>query len=612
MSALRSSRVPCVALLGALVALAPACVRKVEPPPETVGGFEVHVDFERAPSPGIVLATCPCPLPGCEQTDLCPGGPGDPNVEPDGVFIPFNDDQRVAQFYVDIVAVGTRGTKPFPLTGPVSISTSHGEVVGVTTRTNLTDGVAEDVLVRLRRTPGPTHIWVVDNLNRDDGAPPSWAVGTSDATLWFDQPSVADIQRTNDECCNPMQGQRVEVTDGELYVTRTTGNGFNVQDLRTPEWGGIFVFAFNGIEGLRVGTKLLALGGAVTEFQSSTQLTEPVYVPVNGLCGDVRGAGEGGQDTDEEETGIARARCPRGSECVRDEEGVERCTPDGDPGLDDFGRRVCTPGNDASCPTGMECKAIEGQGSFCQVRPLDMNPEAFPEAPYCGPIRTSNNLDIEALEGSLVRITGTGASGVRLEGLPVCKQPDGLEGQEALDAVRSLCNPLDFDDGEPRTDCAIAKNGEPLLKDLEGRYCFRGNQACRDNGRAPTEVRSSCFDNGDASIPRCQLAEPGDPVLVDGDPASGEAQVCRGTLDDFLMSGFTSFGQAKVYFEDAGGVTRCATVNFDGLTGFNPLEQQEQGVRWRSLTGTLRQVRFRSESGYWILDVRFPEDLEPL
>lgn len=604
-----SARLSAVVLLGALCALAAACVRKVEPPPETVSTFEVHVDFERSPAPGIVLATCPCPAGGCQgPADLCPGAPGDPANE---VFIPYNG-ERTAQFYVDIVAVGTRGTKPFPINGPVKLAVSHGEVLVSGSQTNLTDGVAEDWPVRLRRTPGPTHIWVEDTLNRDDGSPPSFARGASDATLWFDQPTIADLQRTNDECCNSLQGQRVEITSGDLYVTRTTGNGFNVQDLRTPEWGGLFVFAFNGIEGLRVGSKLLALGGAVTEFQSSTQITEPIYTPVNGLCGDVRGAGEGGQDVDEEESGIARARCPRGSQCVRDAEGVERCTPDGDASLDELGRRVCTPGSGA-CPTGMECRTIEGQGSFCQVRPLDMNPEAFPEPPYCGPINTGNDLDIEALEGSLVRITSSSGAGVRLEGLPVCKRPDGLEGDEALAAVRSLCSPLDFDDdGAPRVDCTQGANGEPLLRDASGRVCFRGNQACRDTGRSPTEVRSSCFDTGDNTIPRCELAAPGDPLLVDGDPASGEAQICRGTLDDFLMSGFQSFGQAKVFFEDAGGVTRCATVNLDALTGLDVFELQEQGVRWRSLTGTLRQVRFRSASGFWVVDVRFPEDLEPL
>ena len=129
-------------------------------------------------------------------------------------------------------------------------------------------------------------------------------------------------------------------------------------------------------------------------------------------------------------------------------------------------------------------------------------------------------------------------------------------------------------------------------------------------------MRSSCLDTGDTLIPRCQLADPGDELLLDlespGDEITPTTRICRNTLDDFLTSGFRDFGQSKVYFEDENGETRCATVNFDALTGVDLFEWQEQGVRWSSLTGTLRQVRFVSGTSYWMIDVRFPEDLEPL
>ncbi len=599
-------------LLGlTLVAALPAalsCTRVVDLGPERLAAFDVKLDFDAQPTPGVALVTCPCPLGSCEGTDLCPGAAGSEDA-----VIPFPGD-RYASVHLDIEAVGSEGTRPFPVTGSVSITVPTGEVFGITRQARLVEGKADDVIVRLRRTPGPTHIWVQDTIPRDDGAPPTHVKSASDVPLWFGQPTIEEIQRTNDECCNGMQYQRVEITQGDLYVTRTTGNGFNVQDVSSPEWGGLFVFAFNGVEGLRVGSKLLQLDGAITEFQSSTQLTEPTYVPVNGICAPNRTGPSGGEEIDPEEGGGggARARCPKNAQCVKDDEGIDRCTPDGDASLDEYGRRVCVP-NSADCPTGTTCMPIEGQGSFCQVAPVPMVAGAFPEAPYCGPINTTSDLDIEALEGMLVRIEGNGPLGVRIEGLPTCKLP---EGDDPLSLVRSSCNTADVveRDGELQLqpDCAQAKNGEPLLRDTDGRVCFRNNQACRDEGISFEDLRSTCFDSPTSTSPRCQLAVPGDPLLTNTDEVEADTTICRNTLDDFLTSGFVSFGQAKVYFEDEQSETRCATVNFDALNGFDIWKAQEDGVRWKSLVGTLRQVRFRSATSFWVVDVRYAEDLEPL
>jgi hypothetical protein len=602
---------PGFALLVLAASLAPSsCVRTLPEPEERLASFDVTLDFDAQPNPGVALATCTCPFGGCAETDLCPGDTGSRRSP-----IPFPGDQW-ATVRVDIVAVGSKGTRPFPIDTSVALGLRKGELFGPTRQARLTGGEAQDVIVRMRRTPGATRIWVEDNLPRDDGELPTFSAGVSDVALHFGQPRIEDIQQTTDECCNPMQGQRVEIVDGELYVTRTTGNGFNLQDVTSPQWGGIFVFAFNGVEGLRVGTKLIALHGAVTEFQSATQMTEPTYFPVNGLCEPPKGTPEGGQETDLDETAGARSKCPDTAQCVRDEEGVHRCTPDGDPGLDEYGRRVCVPGNAGSCPAGLECRAIEGQGSFCQVAPLTVDPEAFPTVPYCGPIRTAGELQIEAMEGSLIKIEGNSTLGVRLEGLPICQRPSD---EDPLNAVRSSCNRADLEqDGAgnwvPRVDCAQAANGEPLLRDEDGNVCFRHNQACRDTGQLYSELRSSCLDTGPPT-PRCQLADPGDDVLLDleeGESIDASSRICRNTLDDFLTGGLRDFGQAKVYFEDEGGDTRCATVNLDALTGIDIFELQEQGVRWKSLTGTLRQVRFAGGSGYWMVDVRYAEDLEPM
>jgi len=602
-----------LALVVVVLACASSCVRTIDEGPERLASFDVHVDFEAQPIPGDAQATCPGPG---GVVDLCPGAAGtfeEPVAFPGDVW---------AQLRVDVTAVGTKGTRPFSYDGQAAISVRAGEVFGPTRRVVLVDGEAQDHMVRFRRTPGTTVVWAEDSVEGEDRAP-TYVAGVSDVAIEFDQPTIKDVQFTTDEVSSPLFGQRIDVTRGEIYVTRISGNGFNVTDVSTPEWGGMFVFAFNGIEGLRVGSRLLGLGGAITEFQSSTQMTEPIYTPVNGLCGAPRGLPEGGAVTEEDEQGAGRARCPRGSECARDDEGVERCIPDTDASLDPVGRKVCTGGGANECPVGTSCQTIVDQGTFCQVDALTLPAEAFPEAPYCGPITTQSivgddgELLIERFEGGLVKIVGASATGVRPSGLPICKEPVD---DDPLTAVRSTCY-LVRPNGNPvtRTDCSEALPGDPVLRDENGTVCWRGNQACMAEPNVTSDdVRSTC--NDDASLPRCELALPGDPVLTDCDPEeescdiseNTDLRICRNTLDDFLMSGFISFGQAKVFFEDDEGSTRCATVNFDALSGFDYMTALESGTRWRSITGTLRQVRFRSASSYWVVDVRFPEDLEPL
>lgn len=580
--------------------LAASCVQKAEAPPRTLASFDVKLDLSAAPQPATVVSTCSYGSGEDPATDLCPGLAGNFDA-----FIPYPGD-RFAQVRLDIRAVASdragADAPPFPLTGPVRIGLRAGEVFAPLSIVNLVDGVADDVVVRIRRTPGPTYLWVEDDLPRLDGSAPTYAAGWTDVPLFFGQPKIKDIQQDDAECCSPLAGQRVDVTDGQLYVTRVTGNGFNIQDVTTPEWGGLFVFAFNGIEGLRTGTRILSLAGGITEFQGSTQLTEPIFTPINGLCAPLRSANEGGIDVSEDESGAARVRCPRGSKCLADEDGVDRCTPDLDPSLDEVGRKVCSLGG-SECPSGTECEDIAGQGTYCQVKPLPMNPDAFPEMPYCGPNRTDLDLSIEALEGSLVELTSASALGVRLGGLPVCKKPDG---DDPLRQVRSSCNVVDADGrAVDLPDCAIAEAGDAVLRDAQGSPCFRHNQACRDDGVPSDQLQSTCNPNPD--LPRCEEALPDEPYLRD---ANGT--ICRATLDDFLTSGYFDFGQVKAVFEDEAGEQRCATLNFDGLTSFNAIDVLERGDLWESVRGTLRQVRFASGATFWIVDVRYAEDLVPL
>jgi hypothetical protein len=75
--------------------------------------------------------------------------------------------------------------------------------------------------------------------------------------------------------------------------------------------------------------------------------------------------------------------------------------------------------------------------------------------------------------------------------------------------------------------------------------------------------------------------------------------------DDFFRSGYEQFGQWKVLF----GAGECATVTSEAAPSFNAAAAQAAGMTLQSVTGTLRQVRFKSGSAFWMVDVRHAGDI---
>lgn len=574
-----------------------ACKRVVEATPEELESFAVSFDF--APT---VLSAAGC---GSSNPDTCLTAPGTVEQPLDYAHSVYVD------VFLNIEAIGSKGTKPFPWDGEVGVRLARGRLHTQMDRVLLVDGQVRAARVRLQHVAGPAVIFIEDRMTGVNDVAPTFAVGAS-PRLYFAQPSIAQVQESRDEGEAALNMQNVEVTSGEMYVTRVSASGFNLQDLSDDRWNGIFVYTYGSVEGIVEGSRILDVGGTVAEFLGSTQISFPTYGGPYTRCQVEIGSDNAGAEDTEVDVGMTlpSGGCPPTTTCMPLQEqrgeqtvSVHRCVPQNNPEIYDpvFGRVMCTGLNDTnSCPAGMHCLGSDDPdetGFFCQVLPVPAPSQAWPSTngstfPYCGPYHTDNEapLNTESYEGKLVTLSSSDGA-VRFEGLPVCKYVADIT------SVRSTCNLTD-----EVSDCPLARAGDQLLRNPQGALCYRGYQACKDDGRDWNTLRSTC--NSDSSLDYCYAAEPGDPVL-----RNDQGTICRSTMDDLLLGGYTSFNQWKATFVDDSGAMRCATIISDALTGFDPIEFQESNGQVQSLTGTLKQSRFSSGSSYWIVELRKPSDI---
>ncbi|MEW5854398.1 MAG: hypothetical protein AB2A00_36825 [Myxococcota bacterium] len=511
-----------------LATLALACqdpfARQVTLGAEKLSSLDVELVFDGVDRTGCLdLPSDEGPLPDPSvEGDFCPRGEGTPEHK-----LAFQSGRPV-RVNVRVVAIGSQQTRPFGITGIVAVGSNVGTIL--TGPLNLNNGVSNVVPVRFMDGPGRVQIWAeASTAMRINGerVPPTYSMGTSNV-LWFEQPALQDIQRTTDDAVSPLDGKRIEIRGGNLWVTRIAGNGFTVQDLDAQPgvdgklWNGLFVFAYNGVENLAVGSRLLKLGGAVTEFQGMTQLAEPEFVSVGGVCKPPAPAARYGvEDVETDEGGLARrARCPEEAVC-ENVGGVDRCIPRDAPEgeeYDRFGRLLCNTAEScdgaasSQCPAGMAC--------------------------------------MDRAEWNSFRADGTPAHTCQ-----VCPKQAGTELWTPVPATTSLnCYPL-----------YKAQSEESLAARLR-------NEA----------LEGTLLQINDVTVTGLDLT------------------------NDFTRSGFESFGQWKVVFPD--GIT-CVTVVSEAAPDFDVLAANAQRLQLESLTGTLRQVRFKTGSAFWMLDVRHKDDL---
>jgi len=435
---------PLLAVLTSLLACSPSDTllpdpfsKRIPSPPEKLSSMDVLVSFEQDRATCVTLVNGELPPPEVPG-DYCPEGPGTPTAP-----LLYQTERRV-RFYVDVLAIGSKGTygADFPITGNITLSLSSGTMVAGTP-TRMEAGVVGRQRVVIKNAPGKVQLWSEAGTAMQlagEAIPPTFSVGASDA-LYFGQPNLPDVQRTPDDSTSPLHGQRVTVEAGHLMVTRLAGNGFTVQDVSVPmvdgqpKWNGLFVFAFNGVDNLNVGARLLKLRGAITSFQGMTQLAEPEYVTVGGECAPRREPSRFGREPTESDEGesLVRARCPENARCVDN-----RCVPaDEDFEYDRFGRTVCHAPNtcgtaNAECPNGTYCdgrqdwRTVDRNGQpaqTCQVCPTVVTGELWTtpgRSPWCGPIFSGDaflaeKLRNEALEGALLQVRDAVVAGLDLD-----------------------------------------------------------------------------------------------------------------------------------------------------------------------------------------------------
>ncbi|MBN2362281.1 MAG: hypothetical protein JXR83_22705 [Deltaproteobacteria bacterium] len=599
---------------GILVALAAAvnlagCKIAARQPAETLDSFAVSFNFDPA-----VAAAAGCG--GAAMTDICPTGPGTAEQP-----LPYAQEEYNS-FFVDIDAIGTRGTRPFVWHGEVGATLPRGTLHMQQPAIVLVNGEARGVQIRLRRAAGSTLIAIEDRLEGRNEKTPTFVAGGS-PKIHFEQPTIMQVQETRDEGTSPLDRSSVRLSDGTLVVSRVTPSGFYLQDVSAPppgDWSGLFIYTYWPPEEIWPGAQLLEIGGSVTEYLGSTQIQQPEIAGINMRCVPEFRANEGVEDTDEEfSNALLLPGCGPGATCTRLEEDrdgtivvTHRCVLDSQPErFDRRGRRICSADNDPVCPTGTTCLLDpEENVRYCQIVPVAPPAESWPKAyagefPYCGPFHTERTLPLasEMVEGRLVKLQSADGSPLRIEGIPLCKHVDDIT------SVRSRCN---IDDSVP--DCELARAGERLLRDASGKICPRWYQACARYVPDPAHpgqmmevdwqsVESTC--TGDDTLPYCDTALPGEEPLRDSHDA-----ICRSTFDEFLVGGWENFYQWKVTFTDSAGDLRCATVISDALPELDPIALQESPGTLRSITGTFKQTQFRSGSSFWIVQVGQPSDVE--
>ena len=260
---------------------------------------------EAQPLPFISGATCTKDS-DCENGETC-------------------QDSRCSRCYtLDVVARGNDG-EDYPHTGKLHLDVTPGFVTSSTRYFDMKDGHAQGIKVCFNRTSGPTNLWVEDDgmvlgqaetkygecndgydndgngwvdlfdagcasAGDDLEAPVTGATGLSE-TLWFDTPSIRQLQRGDLVSTSPMTGQQVLVDRGPLLVTNVVTNGFYVTDVLdqdahepahpAPElprpFNSIFVFTFSAPEGVEVGNIACTFAGGIQEHVGQTQVVFPSF-----------------------------------------------------------------------------------------------------------------------------------------------------------------------------------------------------------------------------------------------------------------------------------------------------------------------------------------------
>lgn len=511
-------------------------------------------------------------------------------------------------FVIDVEARDARGLPLPTYNGQIAVSVVPGEIVAVApAEPQLSSGVREGIEVTVRKSFGPTNLWVEDRSGQNP-----FAVGVS-PTIWFQNPRIWDIQQPLTRGDSPLAGSVVSVDRGKNVVVHVSNAGFYVVDTtvdpcsadrdaqnRCPagatccpigircdlargrcrdDFKTIFAFNFNRPEGLLRGDVLRRFGGSVSEFLGFTELGFPHW--------DVE------------------RRCPSA----------------------DFPGQVCDEGEfcvDGAC-LGQVCgEVVCGEGSVCRDEVCVPNPN-IPDPVLNPPLLVS--AEMEKYEGGLVRFgeQPNVSAGVMLtREFKACDDPavnPGANGNGECEFCRTCNSNRDQNGACPSGgrccpvgrvcnirlgECTTTCNADlvdgvcpatvegPDGRTVAGRCCPAGN---------------TCESTPDGRMcDGCTVAERREQECEDEcaqrSPSSPNG-ICTSVCD------FRQFGQYRVGLLNPDGRWNGATflmVTQDTVPFFRPDAPENAGKRLRSVTGTLRNIF--APGPLWIVEPRDECDLD--
>lgn len=172
-----------------------------------------------------------------------------------------------------------RDQQPYSVDLDLTLDVHPGDVVGDPV-VSLVDGEWSGE-VTIEHAFGPTRIWASDEGDRDIDSTrvASWATGVTEA-IWYDRPTLAEMQATDDPETNATAGEYValRVADREVVVTAVTTNGFWVTDVMDEPGTGnsVFIYTFSKPDDEFVpGASVTGLSGIDQEYLATTQLYWP-------------------------------------------------------------------------------------------------------------------------------------------------------------------------------------------------------------------------------------------------------------------------------------------------------------------------------------------------
>ncbi|MFH1463426.1 MAG: hypothetical protein ABIO70_03475 [Pseudomonadota bacterium] len=220
---------------------------------------------------------------------------------------PFAFTDQPVTYRVRVEALD-RNADPAPFRGTLSVKTQPGDLISDDEAT-LVEGVWEGD-VTLQYPFGPTHIWFTDDQGDDEttiehidhppwvevrqGRAPTFVSGVSDA-LWYELPTVAQVQAYDDHEKGPLVGEYTSVrcVDRRVIVLAVGEDGMWVTDLDDPrgDYNSLYIYTYNKPEYAtpegdivdeelsfaEAGQRLASLGGGNQEYLATTQLAFPQY-----------------------------------------------------------------------------------------------------------------------------------------------------------------------------------------------------------------------------------------------------------------------------------------------------------------------------------------------